>query len=110
MRKSATFRDPHAPIISQRKRRRAVIKAALEATVTGDRTNPNDRAAARRLLGEVGRIERERPNSTLMGMVRVADNCMSIWVYEPKLAPIESAPEAILKRNAALNSAFQALR
>ena len=39
----AYFRDPNAPHINTRKRRRAVVKAALEAVVTSDKADPHDR-------------------------------------------------------------------
>ena len=106
----ANFRDPHAPHIDTRKRRRAVIQAALESIVANEKTDPIERREARKLLHDLNRIARERPDTTMMGMVPVGAGRMSIWVFEPDLAPVGKTPERVLKRNAAINRAFQALR
>lgn len=109
-RRRATFRDAEAPHFDKRRRRRAVIKAALESVVTGDKASPGERAAARRLLRDLGRIERERPDTTLAGMVPFGVGYVAIWVFEPELAPQGKTPEAILPRTAEMNRAFRTLR
>lgn len=106
----ANFRDPHAPHINTRKRRRAAVKAALEAVVTSDQTDPTERREARKLLYDLNRIERERPDTTMVGMVPTGTGLMTIWVFEAELAPQGRTPERTFKRNGAINRAFQALR
>ena len=82
----ANFRDPDAPHINTRRRRLAVVKAALEAVVTSDKADPHDRMNARKLLYDLNCIERERPDTTAVGMVPAGACCMTIWVFEPDLA------------------------
>lgn len=101
-------REP--PHISTRKRRLAIIKGALESMVVNEKTDPIEKREARKLLYDLNRIAKERPETTMLGMVPVGAGRITIWVFEPDLAPVGKTPERTLKRNGTLNRAIQALR
>jgi hypothetical protein len=104
------FRDPLGPKLDRRKYRNRIVKQALESCLTNETTIPRHRAAARSLLGEIARLERERPDTTVCGMLALKGDTVSIWAYEPELAPIGNTRQIVIDATVALNHAIRTLR
>lgn len=98
---TAVKRDPHAPIINERKHKRACVRGALENILASAVATPRNKASTRSFMREFDRLERARPDTTIVTVLRLTSTTKGdppealVWLYEHELAPGGSSSPSV---------------